>query len=172
VGPTFSGIANHFGMLSLTHTTRIFLCPQPTDMRLGHEGLRNRVGNQFHQNPLSGHLFVFFNKSRNRCKILFYDSGGLCLFCKRLELGTFSIPNLKQIGERIEIDRVEFILFLDGVISHGMKRNKRYSPSENTRNILKARSPARHTEDHRGGSPHAHSARAWSVTLARVSGAR
>jgi len=118
-------------MLSLTHTTRIFLCPEPTDMRLGYEGLRNRVGNRFNQNPLSGHLFVFFNKSLNRCKILFYDSGGLCLFCKRLELGTFSMPSLKQIGERTEIDRVEFILFLDGVISYGMKRKKRYSPSEN-----------------------------------------
>jgi transposase len=124
-------LAKRTRMLSLSQTTRIFLCREPTDMRLGYEGLRNRVKNLFHENPLSGHLFVFFNKSLNRCKILFYDHGGLCLFCKRLEMGTFSIPTIKQIGERTEIDRVEFILFLDGIISLGLKRKKRFLPSDN-----------------------------------------
>jgi len=79
-------------------------------MRLGYEGLRSKVTYQFKCDPLSGHLFVFFNKPKNKCKILFYDQGGLCLFCKRLEVGTFSIPNLSLTESRIEIDRVQFIV--------------------------------------------------------------
>lgn len=116
-------------MLSLAHNTRIFLCREPTDMRLGYEGLRAKVTYQFLCDPLSGHLFVFFNKPKNKCKILFYDKGGLCLFCKRLELGTFVTPPPPSSPlNRIEIDRVEFFHFLDGIIVAEFKRKKRFSP--------------------------------------------
>lgn len=119
-------------MLSLAYNTRIFLCREPTDMRLGYEGLRSKVTYQFKCDPLSGHLFVFFNKPKNKCKILFYDQGGLCLFCKRLEVGTFSIPNLSLTESRIEIDRVQFIHFLDGIIVAEFKRKKRFIPCKKT----------------------------------------
>jgi transposase len=118
-------------MLNLSHGVRIFLCREPTDMRLGYEGLRTRALYYLKFDPLSGNLFVFFNKSINRCKILFYDKGGLCLFCKRLEMGTFAIPSAKQLDGRIEIDRVELLMFLDGVIAQTITRKKRYIASEN-----------------------------------------
>lgn len=115
-------------MLSLAHGVKIFLYRQSADMRLGYEGLRCLAQNNFPTSPLSGHLFVFFNKGRNRCKILFYDRGGLCLFCKRLELGTFAIPDLEKEGH-MEIDRVELLMFLDGIMAQGIKRKRRFSPS-------------------------------------------
>ena len=118
-------------MLNLSHGIRIFLCREPTDMRLGYEGLRTRALYHLKFDPLSGNLFVFFNKSVNRCKILFYDKGGLCLFCKRLEMGTFAIPPPKQLDGRIEIDRVELLMFLDGVIAKTITRKKRFIASKN-----------------------------------------
>lgn len=115
-------------MLSLTANLRIFFHRQPTDMRLGYEGLRNKVTSAFGENPLSGNLFVFFNKGNNRCKILFYDKGGLCLFCKRLELGTFAIPRFEDNKFRHEIDRVELAMFLDGIVAKELRHKKRFSP--------------------------------------------
>lgn len=125
------GIAESATMLNLSHGIRIFLCREPTDMRLGYEGLRTRALYHLKFDPLSGNLFVFFNKSINRCKILFYDKGGLCLFCKRLEMGTFAIPSAAQLDGRIEIDRVELLMFLDGVMAQTITRKKRFIASKN-----------------------------------------
>jgi transposase len=125
------GIAESATMLNLSHGIRIFLCREPTDMRLGYEGLRTRALYHLKFDPLSGNLFVFFNKSINRCKILFYDKGGLCLFCKRLEMGTFAIPSVAQLDGRIEIDRVELLMFLDGVIAQTITRKKRFIANKN-----------------------------------------
>lgn len=126
-----SRIAERFPMLNLSHGIRIFLCREPTDMRLGYEGLRTRALYHLKFDPLSGNLFVFFNKSINRCKILFYDKGGLCLFCKRLEMGAFAIPSAAQLNGRIEIDRVELLMFLDGIVAQTITRKRRYIASEN-----------------------------------------
>jgi hypothetical protein len=37
------------------------------------------------EDPLSGHLFVFFNRRRNRTKFLLWNRSGLCLCYERLE---------------------------------------------------------------------------------------
>lgn len=79
-------------MLSLSPATRIFLALMPVDMRLGFNGLCSLVHTVFQQEVLTGHLFVFTNKRRNRIRILFWDGSGLWLCAKRLEKGTFGWP--------------------------------------------------------------------------------
>ena len=80
-------------MLSLSPATRIFLALSPVDGRKSFNGLHILVKEVLQQEPTSGFLFVFTNKSRNRLKILFWDGSGLCLFSKRLERSTYAWPS-------------------------------------------------------------------------------
>lgn len=77
-------------MLSIGPSTKIFLRPGPTDLRLGYEGLYQLVRTVLGQDPLSGHVFAFCNRSRTRLKLLVWDTTGLWLCSKRLESGTFT----------------------------------------------------------------------------------
>ena len=83
-------------MLSLPAALHIFLAVEPADMRNGFDGLARLVRDVIREDPLSGHLFVFRNRRRDRVKILDWDRDGLALWYKRLEKGTFRWP---QAGE-------------------------------------------------------------------------
>jgi transposase len=77
-------------MLSLSPATRVFVAVSPVDGRKSFNGLHILVKEVLQQDPVSGHLFVFTNKRKNRLKILFWDGSGLVLYQKRLERGTFA----------------------------------------------------------------------------------
>src|SRR5580692_1316660 len=76
-------------MIMLPSAVRIFLCTRPTDMRKSFDGLFGMVREFLGQDPLSGHLFLFLNRRRDRAKILLWDRDGLVIWYKRLEAGTF-----------------------------------------------------------------------------------
>ena len=67
----------------ITGAVRIFVCTKPADMRKSFDGLSGMVQEFLGQDPLSGHLFLFFNKRRDRAKILFWDRDGLLIIYKR-----------------------------------------------------------------------------------------
>lgn len=71
---------------------KVFLCLQPTDMRKSYEGLSFLVHALLQQDPLSGHVFVFTNKKKDRLKILYWHLNGLSIWQKRLEKGQFFLP--------------------------------------------------------------------------------
>lgn len=79
-------------MLSIGPTTKVFIRPGPTDLRLGYEGLYQIVRTKLNEDPLSGHVFAFCNQARTRLKLLTWDGTGLWLCAKRLEKGSFNWP--------------------------------------------------------------------------------
>lgn len=111
-------------MFGVPSGVRIFLCREPVDMRKSYDGLSNLVESRFHENILGGAFFLFMNGQRNRLKILFFDSGGLCLFCKRLEKGRFRLPT----GEDSQIDGIGLEMLLCGIDLKNIRRLPRYRP--------------------------------------------
>ena len=78
------------------------------------------------QDPLSGHLFVFFNRRGDRVKILFWDRSGFCLWYKRLEQGVFRLPQSLADTVNPEVELADLSLILEGIDLSGAKRRKRY----------------------------------------------
>ena len=64
-------------MIGTLGQVRVFAYAAPCDMRKSYEGLHAIVRNELKKNILDGELYVFTNKRRNRCKVIFFDGTGL-----------------------------------------------------------------------------------------------
>ena len=111
-------------MLSLPASVRVFVCLVPVDMRRSFDGLAAMAGQVLERDPLSGHLFVFIGRRRDRMKILYWDRDGYALWCKRLESGTFKLPVGE--GHGAEISRADLGLILEGIDPAQAKRSRRF----------------------------------------------
>lgn len=84
-------------MFGLGPATKIYLAVEAVDMRKGFEGLYGLVRDPLGQDPLSGHLFLFSNRTRTRLKALVWDGSGLWVCAKRLEKGRFRWPTAEGV---------------------------------------------------------------------------
>lgn len=114
-------------MLTLPCSVRIYVAAEPVDLRRGFDGLAATTRGLIGADPMSGHVFVFVNRRRNRVKVLVWDRTGYVLVCKRLERGTFAIPRAPAPGRRhIEVDAGELGLMLEGLDLRSARRRKRW----------------------------------------------
>jgi len=103
---------------------RVWLYARPTDMRKQFDGLAALARHQLQEDPMSGHAFVFINRRRTYMKVLYFDRGGYCLWCKRLEQGQFNY-NAKR-GDKQALSWTELKLLLDGLDVQKSRQFKRY----------------------------------------------
>ncbi len=101
-------------MIGSTRTLRVWAYPEPTDLRAGYDGLAGLVTATLGRDPLSGHLFIFQNRTRTRAKVLLWDGTGLCIYQKRLEQGRFACLWKVTGHGAIELAMSELALFLEG----------------------------------------------------------
>jgi transposase len=97
-------------MLSLSAATRVFVAIAPVDLRQSFNGLYAAVRQQLQEDPLSGHLFVFTNKGRDKVKVLFWDGSGLWVCAKRLEKGRFSWPKGEGVAASLRSEELTALL--------------------------------------------------------------
>lgn len=92
---------------------RILAYSEPVDMRKSFNGLIAVVQGVLREDPLSGDLFVFFNRRGNYMKLVTWDRTGFCLFAKRLEQGRFRLPSDEA---KQELTQEALSLILDGIV--------------------------------------------------------
>jgi len=92
----------------------VFAFCEPVDMRKGFETLAAIVKGEMGEDPLSGALFLFTNRSRTHAKVLQFDGSGTCLFAKRLVKGRFVALWEHAKHRSIRLTKNELELFLDG----------------------------------------------------------
>ena len=106
---------------------RVWLYARPTDMRKQFDGLASLARNQLREDPMSGQAFVFVNRRRTYMKVLYFEQGGYCLWCKRLEQGQFNYRAGR--GDKQLLSWTDLKLLLDGVEVQKSRQFKRYRRS-------------------------------------------
>lgn len=125
-------------MISLPPSVRIFLAPGATDMRKQFNGLERATRDVIRQDPLSGHLFVFCNRRRDRLKILVWDRSGYWLLAKRLERGTFAWPAIADKESGIEMTSEELAALLGGLDINQLSRRRWWRREASSRESLQS----------------------------------
>lgn len=111
-------------MLNFGTTTRVFVAVDPIDMRGSFDALAGHV-RRLHGNPLDGHLYLFFSRSRRLLKVLWFDQTGWAIFAKRLERGTYEVPHAPPGAAQIAVDKAQLAMILEG-IDLSARRRLRY----------------------------------------------
>jgi transposase len=95
---------------------QIYVALEPVDMRLSFDRLAGLTKEHVGYDARCGALFIFFGRRGDALKVLFFDGSGMVIFYKRLDRGTFKVPEAhgKTVGH-IEIDEATLDALLDGI---------------------------------------------------------
>ena len=115
------------GELDRGLSAKVYLATAPTDMRKGFDTLAAMVKEFLRHDPLSGHLFLFVGRGRDRLKILHWEDDGFSIWYKRLEEGTFRLPAVRADSASVELKASELAMLLEGIDLKSIKRSKRFS---------------------------------------------
>lgn len=113
-------------MFALGTSHRFELYGRPADMRKGFDGLRGLVINGLDGDPENGTVYIFVNRARDKVKLLHWQSGGFVLYYKRLESGTFELPQYDAEVGGLRLSYTQLILLIDGIAITNITRRKRY----------------------------------------------
>jgi transposase len=102
-------------LFGLGLATKIYVAVEAVDMRKGFDGLYGAVRDQLGQDPLSGYLFLFSNRTRTRLKALVWDGSGLWVCAKRLEKGRFRWPAAAEKQRSVTMRAEELAMLVNGL---------------------------------------------------------
>lgn len=83
-------------MIFPSNRVRIMVVTKPVDFRKGHDGLAAMVKNELRKDPFTGTVFVFRSRRADRLKLIYRDSSGMVMACKRLEEHSFTWPGIRD----------------------------------------------------------------------------
>ena len=114
-------------MLGLTGQHKFYYYSGVTDLRKGFDGLCGLVRGEMESNPLDGNVYLFVNRKRDKMKILVWEPSGFWMYYKRLERGTFEIPKVNVINNKMELSWQTLMLMIEGISLQKIKKRKRYN---------------------------------------------
>jgi transposase len=114
-------------VLSVPSSVRIYVCTEACDMRRSFNGLDRMTREIIGQDPLSGHIFVFLNRRRDRVKLLYWENGGYVIHYKLLERGSFRVPESNASGA-VVIEAADLMMIMQGIDITATHRRRWWSP--------------------------------------------
>ena len=122
-------------MWSFSNPVRVFLARTPCDMRKSFHGLVSLAESVLKKDPLSGHLFVFINRRRDRIKLLYWGGTGFCIWYQQLQQGSYQLPEITDADSEsgIEITASQLSLILDGIDLSSVRQRARYQHATDRR---------------------------------------
>ena len=90
------------------------------------------VNNRIGADARDGDVYIFVNKRRNRIKLLHYETGGLVIYSKMLDRGTFGMPipsSEKQVSINISWGNLKRMV--EGIMSDPDSRQARLEGLKN-----------------------------------------
>jgi transposase len=96
-------------------------------MRCGYDRLAQRALEHARRDVLRGGLFVFFNRRRDRVKLLYWDQDGYAMWQKRLEAGRFELPDVAADHKSVTLSQKQLAMILWGVDLTSVRMRKRYA---------------------------------------------
>lgn len=117
---------NCFNMFTLSSSLRFHLYNTPTDMRKSFNGLCGLVTNSLGETPTNGDVYIFINKCRNKVKLLHWSGSGFVLYYKRLESGTFAVPDYDIENGSCHLSYTQLVMLIDGICITNIKKKKHY----------------------------------------------
>lgn len=113
-------------MFSLEQGMRYWLYSEPADMRKSFHTLSGLVRNRIGDDPRNGDVYIFVNKRRNRIKLLHYETGGMVIYAKALDRGTFGMPApANRDGMTMNISWEDLRRLVEGIMSDPDSRQSR-----------------------------------------------
>ena len=109
-------------MFTLSSSNKFHLHIQPTDMRKSFDGLSGIIQNNLERNPLNGDVFIFINKRRDKIKLLHWQGISFTLYYKRLEEGTFELPEYDSSIRSITLNYTQIVMLIDGLTIKNIHR--------------------------------------------------
>lgn len=113
-------------MFVLSSALRYYFYSVPTDMRNGFDGLCGLVHRELGRRPVTGEVYIFINKGRDKIKLLHWEEGGFVLYYKRLERGTFELPKVNLASRTCQISWSSLMLMVEGISIEKSKQRRRY----------------------------------------------
>jgi len=119
-------------MFNLERGLRYWLYSEPTDMRKSFHTLSGLVRNKIGGDPMNGDVYIFVNKRRNRIKLLHYETGGMVIYAKMLDRGTFGlpIPGSRDVVTR-SIKWEDLLKMVEGILANPDSRQARLDELRN-----------------------------------------
>jgi transposase len=114
-------------MIHISDKCRCLLYNGETDMRKSFHGLAKIVKHDMLCNVLNGDIYVFLSKRRNSVKLLRFEGDGNAIFYKRLEKGTFEMPQYDSLNHTMLVTDNELMFILKGVALKKVKYRPRYT---------------------------------------------
>lgn len=116
-------------MFSLGDSEIYYLSRTATDMRKGFDALCGEVRRGMGRDPISGEVFIFYNSSRTRLKLLHWERGGFVIYHKRFERGILTLPRPDAREGGYRVTWRELVLMVEGVELERIRPRKRYDIS-------------------------------------------